>query len=810
MRLLTLSLLSLAATANAQLNRGFELESLTGWSNFDGAAEHITVVEVSDFGMPPSQGDHFARLQAGSLSQTEAETHLSLPPGTLADLYTDLGGTADPFGGDYSILSIDLPRGNYRFDFMFQSTESDHDAYLDHAFVVNAGAQLTELADGLSGNILNWTEKTISHPGGSFFFVCANGGDGGVDARLFIDDTFLFDTDNGSFETGWLHEWAAFDAGAGNVSVNGGGGVIVPTHGLYLGQVIAGALSQADAEAVLNLKLGTLAQLYQDLGGTGNPTGGDYAILAQEFGGTTVEFDMAFASWDFDDAQWLDHAFVVDSEGNITVLESTLTMSEVPSWERVSVPHPGGTFFIVCANGGDTQGDASLFIDDVREGPAAADAAEHWAGNYWVGAFGDEWIPTFGQVWVADQRALLESVKFMMYDWMGDVPFEFQVFVYEWDGDGPAGPALFESDVITADGVDQGSESFIIQTPGVIVERDACYVVLMTTLTTPTIGGGMFGAVGDRIPGRRVYSEAQSFNAMLNGEWTMEPDDWDLAIEFEYAPLESQVVPNVNQFDGAPSMNAFPWGSGGDFRYQQLYNAAQFNGRGGEIDSFAYRVQTIGAAFSPVEIDVQIYMGYSYLNPGQLDARFDDNWQFGKTLVHDGPVKLSSKGEGGFDVVVDIETNFQYDPEVGNLLIEVVMPLDGQPDVPALDSAGLGFAKGGTLWTDRLIATSHDAVTGILLGDDGHVTRFNFISEPPAYDPDCYDDDVFNIFDFVCFQGLYQTRRPRRRLQRRRCPQHPRLRLLPAGLPRGVQLGRDLMTQWDQATPPWLRLIRFA
>jgi len=218
---------------------------------------------------------------------------------------------------------------------------------------------------------------------------------------------------------------------------------------------------------------------------------------------------------------------------------------------------------------------------------------------------------------------------------------------------------------------------------------------------------------------------------------------------------DTVVIPNVNEIDPGPSNQAFPWNQG-NMRYQQLYAADQFGGLTGVIDAFAYRVdESSGSPFGPVTIVAQIWFGYSDLDPTELTTTFDENFSGAKTLVHDGPVVLSSAGDGSFDIVVDVDDEFDYDGN-SNLLMEIRIP--GSAFTTQFDAAGTGLGQGGTPWTDRLWAIGADSLTGSLGGDDGMVTQFIFASN--GCDADCNGDGVLNILDFVCFQGAWQNQAP--------------------------------------------------
>lgn len=194
------------------------------------------------------------------------------------------------------------------------------------------------------------------------------------------------------------------------------------------------------------------------------------------------------------------------------------------------------------------------------------------------------------------------------------------------------------------------------------------------------------------------------------------------------AAAQSVVVPNVNAGSPGPSNQGYPWNTG-DMRYQQVFAQDQFGGLTGVIDSFAYRVdESAGNAFAAVTTQAQIWLGYSAFAPGSLSLTFDNNWASGKTMVMDGNVTFSSSGSG-FDIVIDVDNAFNYDGS-GDLLLEIILPNSVRST--QFDAAGTGFALGGTAWSDRLYANGWTSATGSSTGDDGMVTKFNFVPAPGA------------------------------------------------------------------------------
>jgi len=189
------------------------------------------------------------------------------------------------------------------------------------------------------------------------------------------------------------------------------------------------------------------------------------------------------------------------------------------------------------------------------------------------------------------------------------------------------------------------------------------------------------------------------------------------------------VVPNINANQAGPSNQAFPWNQG-DMRYQQVYAADQFGSLSGLITQFAYRVdEQWGTAFVSNPITCEIRFSTTQAGPNNLNPVFAANIGPDETLVWSGPLTLKSGGNWQvFDIVVDVNDVFSYEPTKGNLLMDI--KVFGAANTTQFDAAGTGLGQGGTPWTDRLWALGVNSTTGSSSGDDGMVTQFTFIPEP--------------------------------------------------------------------------------
>ena len=116
------------------------------------------------------------------------------------------------------------------------------------------------------------------------------------------------------------------------------------------------------------------------------------------------------------------------------------------------------------------------------------------------------------------------------------------------------------------------------------------------------------------------------------------------------------------------------WG-GLSCRYQQVYSASEFSALGGQrayIDWIAFRSDsTFGRGFSANLPSVEILMGITQRNPDGLGTTFAENPDGGMTTVYSqGPLMFGASDRGSLASII-LQTPFLFDPNAGNLLLEV-------------------------------------------------------------------------------------------------------------------------------------------
>lgn len=115
-------------------------------------------------------------------------------------------------------------------------------------------------------------------------------------------------------------------------------------------------------------------------------------------------------------------------------------------------------------------------------------------------------------------------------------------------------------------------------------------------------------------------------------------------------------------------------------RYQQVFASSEFSTLSGPklITQIALRPpeQPFGSAFTSTIDNIQINLSTTTRGPDNLSLTFADNVGFDDTIVHSGSLTISSnnigppEGPKQFDIIVNLQTPFLYDPSLGNLLLE--------------------------------------------------------------------------------------------------------------------------------------------
>ena len=143
------------------------------------------------------------------------------------------------------------------------------------------------------------------------------------------------------------------------------------------------------------------------------------------------------------------------------------------------------------------------------------------------------------------------------------------------------------------------------------------------------------------------------------------------------------VVPNNLETTEGSRNNVFPFnirGPSRSQRYQQIYSASDFASFSEPelITQILFRPDgPFGRSFASTLPDIQINFSTTTVAVDSLSRNFADNLGSDDTVVFSGPLSLSSANTGpvggpkDFDIVIDLQTPFLYNPSVGNLLLDV-------------------------------------------------------------------------------------------------------------------------------------------
>ena len=196
------------------------------------------------------------------------------------------------------------------------------------------------------------------------------------------------------------------------------------------------------------------------------------------------------------------------------------------------------------------------------------------------------------------------------------------------------------------------------------------------------------------------------------------------------------VVPNALANTEGNGNNNFPFDSTTPMRYQQVYAASQFSGGGGLITQIAFRPDGIvGNPFNVTIGNIQIDLSTTSAVPDALSTTFASNVGPNDTVVYNGALNLSSNDTGpaggpkAFDITMDLNTPFLYDPALGNLLLDV-------RNISGLPSGAAGGFDSESLVGDSISRVYEDigSATASVADTEGLVTAFTItpVPEPSA------------------------------------------------------------------------------
>jgi hypothetical protein len=210
-----------------------------------------------------------------------------------------------------------------------------------------------------------------------------------------------------------------------------------------------------------------------------------------------------------------------------------------------------------------------------------------------------------------------------------------------------------------------------------------------------------------------------------------------LALGLPGKSFASTLVPILNTETEGSRNNGIPfngrWGT--SQRYQQIWDSSLFGTDPLQINSISFRLDgTHGTEFELASFPGSlVYLSTSSLNSLTLGTDFAANHGADKTLI-DWDITMSGIGGTGgpnpFGATLSLETPFVYDPSIGALLLEIILPVvpvTSQFDAIAGGRDGLSPIIG----TSRLYAFDSNSPVGRFTPQYGLVAAFD-VSSPES------------------------------------------------------------------------------
>jgi len=188
------------------------------------------------------------------------------------------------------------------------------------------------------------------------------------------------------------------------------------------------------------------------------------------------------------------------------------------------------------------------------------------------------------------------------------------------------------------------------------------------------------------------------------------------------AQAEILTVPSDLSFTEGNVNNASPFKFAG--RNQQVFAASEFTflSQPTLITKISFRPDAIfGEPFSATIPNIQIALSTTSARVDGLSVTFANNIGADETVVFSGALSLSSAftgpatGPKDFDISINLQTPFLYDPSLGNLLLDVKNFSDNG-EIPVFDAQDVLGDSVSRRWTDNIDNVNSPTA---LLGLDG-------------------------------------------------------------------------------------------
>jgi len=205
------------------------------------------------------------------------------------------------------------------------------------------------------------------------------------------------------------------------------------------------------------------------------------------------------------------------------------------------------------------------------------------------------------------------------------------------------------------------------------------------------------------------------------------------------------VGPNGYETVDGDTGNLFPFFASSvtnnSMRYQQVFDASEFGAiaaGGGTITEIAFRAHSESPPFAAALASVQIDLSTTAKVADGLSTTFADNVGSDDTVVFGpAPFAISSTQPANFtntakpfEIVFPLLTPFFYDPALGNLLLDIRIPV--QAAQPLLATVALDGTVSGSDATSRVYSYDNDvnSPTADQVSSYGLIARFTATAVP--------------------------------------------------------------------------------